>query len=147
MLRLLATLRRVYWRLLRPFTLGARVLITRGNSVLLARHSYQPWWYLPGGGVKKGESFVRAARREVHEETGLVLEELRLFHLYLSQAEGKNDHIALFVAAVDGQDGDSRSPEIAERAFHPLTALPANTSPATRRRIAEYLGNPVADTW
>lgn len=32
------------------------------------------WWLAPGGGVEPGESFEAAARREVEEETGLVVE-------------------------------------------------------------------------
>jgi 8-oxo-dGTP pyrophosphatase MutT (NUDIX family) len=32
------------------------------------------WWVAPGGGLEAGESFEDAARREVEEETGLVVE-------------------------------------------------------------------------
>lgn len=34
------------------------------------------WWVTPGGGVEPGESTEQAARREVLEETGIVLGEL-----------------------------------------------------------------------
>ena len=32
------------------------------------------WWIAPGGGLEEGETFEDAARREVEEETGIVVE-------------------------------------------------------------------------
>ena len=37
----------------------------------LVRHTYTDGWYLPGGGVKKGESFETALHRELKEEVAL----------------------------------------------------------------------------
>ena len=62
------TLRELHWRLVGPTTLGSRCLLLRGNEILLVRHRYEPWWYFPGGGLKRGESFAEAAHREVWEE-------------------------------------------------------------------------------
>lgn len=116
--------------------------------MLLVRHTYQrKYWYLPGGGVEKGESFAAAARREVWEETGLRLGDPRLFSVYFSQREGKNDHVALFVAEDAVGEPKATGSEIAEAAFFPLDALPSDTSPATRRRLAEYRGAPLAEEW
>ena len=62
---------------------GARVLVVdaRGRVLLLrgsdpAQEGSPSWWFTPGGGVDPGESEEQAARRELAEETGLVLEAL-----------------------------------------------------------------------
>lgn len=51
------------------------ILRWRGR-VLLLRHEKgaREAWLLPGGGVRTGESLVRALRRELWEETGLFAE-------------------------------------------------------------------------
>ena len=145
--RLAHALHRVYWRVFRPTSLGCRCLVLRGDSVLLVRHTYERWWYLPGGGVRRGESFADAARREVREETGLRVDDLSLFHLYHSRAEGKSDHIALFVARAAAGEPRAARGEIAAAAFLPLRDPPPDLSPATRRRIADYLDGRRTAEW
>jgi len=51
------------------------ILRWRGR-ILLARHEKgeNEIWLLPGGGVRSGESLLRALRRELWEETGLFPE-------------------------------------------------------------------------
>ena len=62
---------------LRPakLTIGVRALVLDDDGrICLVRHSYRDGWYLPGGGVKTGESLVDAMQRE-REETGVELPE------------------------------------------------------------------------
>jgi ADP-ribose pyrophosphatase YjhB (NUDIX family) len=146
--RLAYRFRQLYWRLVRPRTLGVKCLVVSDQRVLLVRTTYDRYWALPGGAVERGESFAEGARRELREETGLDLDGLRLFQLYHSQREDKDDHVALFVAeTVDGQPrADGR--EVADLGFFRLDQLPPETSPATRRRIAEYLaGRAASEAW
>lgn len=139
--------RRVYWRLWKPNTLGSRCLIVQDSHVLLVKHVYERWWYLPGGGVKRGESFEDAVRREVREEAGLAVGRLTLLGLYHSRTEGKNDHVAVFVAQGFEGSPQNLSHEIEAVEWFPLDHPPTDTSPATRRRIAEYLGEQQARSW
>jgi len=63
-------------RVLRPLVPidwgGVKCVLTDGDKVLLVRHTYgSRAWDLPGGGRRRGESPVDAARREMREELGL----------------------------------------------------------------------------
>jgi 8-oxo-dGTP pyrophosphatase MutT (NUDIX family) len=51
-----------------------RVLLFRGGDP--HRPEAGTWWLVPGGGVDEGETTEDAARREIREETGLVITEL-----------------------------------------------------------------------
>ena len=49
----------------------------RGNKALIIKRGHEPRkgeWSLPGGIVELGESLVDAVKREVLEETGLIVE-------------------------------------------------------------------------
>ncbi len=58
--------------------IAAYALLWRGDEVLLTRMSERTriggCWTLPGGGIDHGEDPRAAVRREVYEETGLVVE-------------------------------------------------------------------------
>jgi ADP-ribose pyrophosphatase YjhB (NUDIX family) len=58
---------------------GVGAVIVRDKQVLLIRRAHEPLkgeWSLPGGAVELGETLEAAIRREVLEETGLVVEVL-----------------------------------------------------------------------
>lgn len=56
---------------------GVGVVVTNGNRLLLIKRGREPnkgLWAVPGGKVRFGESMRTAAKREVEEETGLIVE-------------------------------------------------------------------------
>jgi len=148
LLSFLYTLNRLRWRILRPITLGVKLLLVQDGSVCLVRHTYQSGWHLVGGGVKRRETLEDAGRREAREEVGARLGELRLFGVYSNFQEGKSDHIAVFVCSEFTLAG-ARSVEIAEWRMFPLEELPADVSPGSVRRIRELAegGLPVVGRW
>lgn len=58
---------------------GVVALVEHRNRVLLELRSDSAEWGLLGGGVRLGESFEAALRREVGEESGLELGPVRLY--------------------------------------------------------------------
>lgn len=130
-------------------SLGVRVLAVRGDQVLLVRMTYLRDWYLPGGGVDRGESLRAAALRELREETAYDARSIELRGVYYNERKGRSDHVALFVTKdVVEIAGLKPDHEIAEVGFFPFDALPEGVSPATRARIAEYVaGVGTAERW
>lgn len=132
-------LTRLRYRLSSPITLGVRTILVHDGRVLLVRHSYaERSWYLPGGGVRPGETLKQAARPEAAEEAGAEIGRMELFGMYSNFYEGKSDHVAVLVGHDVGAtlQGDA---EVEQAAFFPPQDPPARTSPGTRRRLREYL--------
>ena len=114
------------------------------------RHSYVAGWHLPGGGVEAGETLAEALAREVAEEAQIVIVGAPPIHgVFYNRADSRRDHVAVFVVRVFRQDPAlPLSREIVEHGFFALDALPADTTPGTRRRLAEVFdGAPVSAKW
>lgn len=144
---------RLYWRVRRPITAGVRALVWDDQGrVLLVRHTYMPGWFLPGGGVERGETMAEALVRELHEEVGLTVQGPgRLIGLFANFREFKSDHVALYEVlqfALPPRPQWRRNIEIAEFDFFSPALLPDGTSEATRRRIMEAQeGHAAPEMW
>ena len=149
-----ASVRRRWLRLTGARTLGVRAIVLDPDGrILLVRHHYIGGWYLPGGGVDRGEGYAVAHARELHEEIGVTrFATERLLGLYHATGEGRDDHVAVYVVRLDADEAahahaaDPR--EIADIRWCAPGALPADTTPATQRRIAEFaIGAVGGGTW
>jgi 8-oxo-dGTP pyrophosphatase MutT (NUDIX family) len=132
-------------------TLGVRGLVLDAEGrVFLVKHSYVAGWYLPGGGVERGETGQQALVRELREEGNIELTGAPvLFGFYYNPKDAPRDHVALFVVR-DFRQSAAPLPnhEIVAHGFFAPDALPEGTTPATRARLAEVLrGAPVAERW
>lgn len=142
LVRLVHRLRIAALAVRRPLTLGVRLLVRdEAGRVLLIRHSYVDGWHMPGGGVGKGESIQAAGLRELREEVGLIAEGVpRLVSFHARLRPWASDHVAVLEVAPWSGTARVDGIEVVEARFFALDALPDDTSPATRRRLAELTG-------
>ena len=131
-------------------TLGSRaIVINAEGQVLLVKHTYQPHWYLPGGGVKKGESARAAVIRELKEEVGVIASEQDaiLFGIYHHMYLGVNDYPIIYIIK-NYSKHVAHSGEIEQMDWFYYDALPEMVSPGTKRRLDEYFkSTPVIEKW
>ena len=116
---------------------SAFAVIVRRSRVLLVRRRGKARWQLPGGCLKRRETHVDAARREVEEETGLVPKILGLTGRY-SRTDGSA--VVVFAARVanSAELGGARN-EIREQRWVRHGKALRLVAPRARRRLVEAL--------
>jgi 8-oxo-dGTP diphosphatase len=119
------------------------VLVMRRGRVLLGRRrgSHGEGYYAaPGGHIEFGESFEEAARREVREETGLEIADLKLLSVgnYIFKREdGERHYIDVdFVCEAPAGEPQLAEPEKCDGwGWYDLNDLPQPLFVVTRRMI------------
>lgn len=103
-----------------PPRIGVGVIVVKNGKVLLGkrRNSHgDGTWSFPGGHLRFGEEVEECARREVQEETGLEISNLRRGPYTNDMFEQERRHyVTIFVIAqCAGGALDNREPEKCER--------------------------------
>lgn len=132
----------------RPLLLPGALVIIRDDHkrIMLTRRVDTGEWSLPGGHMEPGETIEDTARREVLEETGLVIGELTLLGLfsgkefYYRYPNGDEIYKLTVVFLADHPRGDvilDRA-EVADAALFAPEGLPDDVF-VQERRILERL--------
>jgi 8-oxo-dGTP pyrophosphatase MutT (NUDIX family) len=135
------------WRT--PVCLGTNAILEGDDgSILLVRHRYMPGLCFPGGGIDPGEAPADAVLRELKEELGMTRAgAVTLFGLYTRKVGWTTNVITLYRvedAEIDFKPGLEISEIVRVNPHEP----PRDTSPGTRRRLAEFVGQaPVSSYW
>lgn len=122
---------------------GAQAIVVRSGEVLLIKTTYRPHWEFPGGKIEPLEAPESTAIRETKEEARVFIKNIaRKLGTYSDKRLFATVTMHVYVAG-DWDELDLWQPnlEIAERCFFPLSQLPEDISPATKRRIREYLSD------
>lgn len=128
------------------FVPGVRALIINDEGEVLLQHrSDTGFWGLPGGGVELGETALEALKREVLEETGLIVISAEPMALYsgLQQrfAYPNGDEVQCFAVAFIIRQWEGRprpdGNEGTELRFWSRTRLPGNLVPVHAETLSD----------
>lgn len=121
---------------------AAACIYNPAGHILLARRSDTGRWGPPGGLMDLGESIAETICREVLEEVNLTVVPERLIGVYSGHSHtypnGDQIQVCTSFFACRWTEGEPRlnDPENTAVAFFPLEALPENTIPRWRPRLA-----------
>lgn len=106
--------------------------------VLIERCNYPRGKSLPGGMVEYGENIEATANREMLEECGLQLQDIRQFHVYSSPGRDPRFHVVDVVQIARVSDLKPFASTDAKRAWiSPLSEIPLNELVFDHRQIVE----------
>jgi 8-oxo-dGTP pyrophosphatase MutT (NUDIX family) len=129
----------VWWFVRRPSTEGVKCIVRdeRGR-VLFVRHTYgDPGaWDLPGGGLRRGEAPEVCVRREMREELGIDLADLRLAGRAEVAGHHKRTLLHCFAASTGGAPIRLAAAEIAQARWASPDAPPRPLGPDAAALLA-----------
>ena len=120
---------------------AAVTILARQQKVLLVRRANQPGyglWSVPGGYVDRGEVVEEAAKREVLEETGLIVDVDGLVGLFSEPGR------QVIVAAFNGIERGGQlvsGPETLDVGFFALDSLPPMAFPGDSAILETWAGH------
>ena len=123
----------------KTFTVSvAAVIINENEEILLLNHVLRSdlSWGIPGGFIQNGEQPEAAAKREIREETGLELENIKLIRLRTI-----NCHIEILFRASPVGTAKVQSLEISELGWFKVNEMPEKMSHIQKQTVEKVLNS------
>ncbi len=132
---------------------GIGVMLLRENKILLGKRNDNPekasselkgegTWTMPGGKIHFGEKWQDAARREVKEETGIILNKESLSIVRVNNDIIPNKHFVTICIKCEDFQGEAQvlePEEITEWKWFEFSSLPSNIYIPSKKAIDEFL--------
>ncbi len=131
----------VWWFFTHPRTQGAICAVWCADRVLLVRSPYRPYYSFPGGFIKRRETGLQAARRELAEEVNISIapEQLTFSRRSVEARKYREENTEIFEIEMDIEPPvriDYREIVVATF-FTSAQALQLNLLPAVREYILD----------
>lgn len=113
-----------------PALTNAAILKNRKGEILLVKRKFDPkkdWWDLPGGFVEFDENLKKSASREIKEELGIEIKNLKYFTSTVDRYLYKNINYHTVCAIFTAQADDKKikaSDDVKEAKFFKKEDLP-----------------------
>lgn len=113
------------------------IIINEKREVLLLDHVLRPrsGWGFPGGFLDAGEQTDGAVRREVREETGLELADVKFYRAHV-----RGRHVEIVFSARPVGEARVLSSEIYKLGWFGIDSLPEGATMWQKKLIGELLG-------
>lgn len=126
---------------------GASIIIFKDEKILLQQRKDNKCWGYPGGKIEVGEIVEDAAKREIYEETGLLVNSMNLFgvfsgpelhHIY---PDGNEVDIIDIVYTSDDFYGDliAQEEEVDDLKWFHYNNIPIDLSPPIRTPLLKFI--------
>ena len=122
------------------------IILNEAGEVLLQRRTDMPLWGLPAGAVELGETVLEALKREVAEETSLIVAQSEPMGFYSGPSQRfsypNGDEIQCFSVAfiVRQWEGEPQADGVegSQVRFFPLSQLPEDIVPIHKQTLCDY---------
>ena len=137
---------KIYFLILSPETRGVKIIITNRGDVLFVKNSYGIKYNFPGGNLAKLEEPVVGAKREVKEELGIDVNDLKFLGTIIPpiEFEYRKNTISIFKVEIPSRKININNFEIAEAKWLPISNPPSMGHVACQ--IFEFYKNHTSNT-
>jgi nucleoside triphosphatase len=127
-------------------TVGALIFNPKGEIFLMKSHKWAGKYVIPGGHIELGETMLKALKREIKEETGLIISNIKPLHyseFIFDKAFWKKRHFILFDFTAKAKSSKVKLNDEGQEYIwvKPRIALKLPVEPYTIAAVKKYLSN------